>query len=63
MKKIIATEKARVVTYARPGRLKSNIYFGMDFPEIFPGEAEEFSLMGKGFFSFPGAQFMYLWAH
>jgi protease IV len=59
MKKELGIERARVITYSRPGTFKSNIYSEMPLPapqiiNLISFNAEEFAL-------FSGVQFMYLW--
>jgi protease-4 len=59
MKKALSLERAKVITYARPGDFKSNMYSDMPMPgpqsiNLISINAEELSLS-------PGIRFMYLW--
>lgn len=62
MKRAAGIEEARVVTYARPGDFRSNIYSRMP---LSPGEGPEainiISIGGDDLSLFSGVRFMYLW--
>jgi protease-4 len=59
MKKALNIERARVITYARSGTFKSNIYSGMPPPG--QQTINLISISGDSLSLFPGVQFMYLW--
>ncbi|MEW6117786.1 MAG: signal peptide peptidase SppA [Nitrospirota bacterium] len=59
MKKTLTIDKARVITYARPGDYKSNIYSGMPLPG--PHTINLISINAEDLPPFSGVQFMYLW--
>ncbi len=59
MKKALNIEQARVVTYARPGTFKSNIYSEM--PRQGPQVINLISINADDLSLFSGVQFMYLW--
>jgi protease-4 len=59
MEKALNIGQARVVTYARPGTFKSNIYSEMPAPG--PQVINLISISGDALSLFPGVQFMYLW--
>ncbi len=59
MKKTLNIAKARVITYARPGTFKSNIYSEM--PLLSPRVINLISINAEDFSLFSGVQFMYLW--
>lgn len=59
MKKALNIEQARVITYARSGTFKSNIYSEMPPPG--PQVINLISISGDALSLFPGVQFMYLW--
>lgn len=59
MKKELKIEKARVVTYVRPGDYTSNIYSEAPLPG--PQAVSLISINAEEFSPFSGVQFMYLW--
>jgi protease-4 len=59
MKKALNIEQARVITYARAGAFKSNIYSGMPPPG--QQTINLISISGDSLSLSPGVQFMYLW--
>lgn len=59
MKRELKLEKARVVTYARPGAYASNIYSEMPLPG--PQAVSLISINAEEFAPFSGVRFMYLW--
>jgi protease-4 len=59
MKKKLAIQKAKVVTYARPSEFKSNIYSGS--PVQSPQVINLISINAEDLALFSGVQFMYLW--
>ncbi len=63
LKKSLAIEQARVITYIRPRTFKSNIYSeSPSVPFSGPATVNLISINAEEFSSFSGVQFMYLWA-